>query len=505
MSRNEKQVFCKTLHEIKVPNGYAGNISRCVNLQQAKLIGLKSHDCHILMQQLLPVALRGLLTKDVVAVLFDLCGYFREICSKNVRVSDLKRLEAEIPIIMCHLEMIFPPSFFTVMAHLVIHLATQTKLAGPVMFRWMYFIERYLGSLKSHVRNKAHPEASIAEAITAVEFANFVLRYLQGYNSKLKHILGIDNDVLDVESLNSNENFSLFSQVGKPLGRPSTRTIDQMSKIQAHRYVLFNFPEIDIFLKEHASELRRRSRPRRLSLKDIERIQHENFHEWFRNHVDKLEQTNGVDSLKEEVRMLARGPLDVITKYQGFNVNGFTFRAKRYDKYTQNSGVVVIAKTSSYASSGDRNPVLGDVAYYGRLVVIVKLKYLGGYSVVLFKCEWCDATSGRGVKKDEYNNYTLVNFSRMTNTGDRLEDEPFIFAAQAEQVYYIQDHIDPDWFVAMKMKPKDVYDLGDDEMMEDRENEPYHVPFLNNILVNAEGNHSWVRSDVEGIVVDQDD
>lgn len=221
--------------------------------------------------------------------------------------------------------------------------------------------------------------------------------------------------------------------------------------------------------------------------------------------MDKLEQTNGVDSLKEEVRMLARGPLDVITKYQGFNVNGFTFRAKRYDKYTQNSGVVVIAKTSSYASSGDRNPVLGDVAYYGRLVDIVKLKYLGGYSVVLFKCEWCDSTSGRGVKKDEYNNYTLVNFSRMTNTGDRLEDEPFIFAAQAEQVYYIQDHIDPDWFVAMKMKPKDVYDLGDDEMMEDRENEPYHVPFLNNILVNAEGNHSWVRSDVEGIVVDQDD
>lgn len=72
--------------------------------------------------------------------------------------------------------------------------------------------------------------------------------------------------------------------------------------------------------------------------------------------------------------------------------------------------------------------------------------------MVLFKCEWCDATSGRGVKKDE-SNYTLVNLSRLTNTGERLEDEPYIFASQAEQVYYIEDHSDPDWFVAMRMKP----------------------------------------------------
>uniref|UniRef100_A0A803MX60 Transposase n=1 Tax=Chenopodium quinoa TaxID=63459 RepID=A0A803MX60_CHEQI len=367
MLRNEKQIFYKTLHGIKVPNGYAGNISRCVNIEKANLVGLKSHDCHILTQQLLPVALRGLLPKDVVAVLSDLCGYFRDICSKNIRVSDLNQHEAQIPIIMCHLEMIFPPSFFTVMAHLVIHLATQTKLAGPVMFRWMYFIEMYLGLLKSH-----------------------------GTCFRLK----------------------------------------------------------------------RRSRPKRLSLNDIERIQHETFHEWFRQHVDKLEQTNDINSLKEEVRMLARGPVDVITKYQGFNVNGFTFIAKRFDKCTQNSGVVVIAKTSSYASSSDRNPILGDVAYYGRLIDIIELKYLGGYQWFLFKCEWCDATSGRGVKKDE-SNYTLVNLSRLTNTGERLEDEPYIFASQAKQVYYIEDHSAPDWFVAMRMKPKGVCDLDDDEMMED--------------------------------------
>jgi len=60
MSKEEKQQFCKVLHDIKAPDGYSSNISRCVNVAQAKITGLKSHDCHILMQQLLPVALRGL-------------------------------------------------------------------------------------------------------------------------------------------------------------------------------------------------------------------------------------------------------------------------------------------------------------------------------------------------------------------------------------------------------------------------------------------------------------
>jgi hypothetical protein len=57
MSKGEKQQFCKVLHDIKVPNGYSSNISICVNIAQEKIIGLKSHDCPILMQQLLPVAL----------------------------------------------------------------------------------------------------------------------------------------------------------------------------------------------------------------------------------------------------------------------------------------------------------------------------------------------------------------------------------------------------------------------------------------------------------------
>jgi len=93
MSKEEKQQFCMVLHDIKVPDGYSSNISKCVNVAQAKLSGLKSHDCHILMQQLLLVALRGLLPDDVTSVLFDLCGYFRELNTKVLYIDDLEKLE----------------------------------------------------------------------------------------------------------------------------------------------------------------------------------------------------------------------------------------------------------------------------------------------------------------------------------------------------------------------------------------------------------------------------
>lgn len=54
-------------------------------------------------------------------------------------MKDLDALESQIPYTVCKLEMIFPPSFFNVMVHLV----AEVKIAGPVRYRWMYPIERY--------------------------------------------------------------------------------------------------------------------------------------------------------------------------------------------------------------------------------------------------------------------------------------------------------------------------------------------------------------------------
>jgi len=50
LSRKEKMNFCHCLGHVKVPQGYSSNIKSLVQLKDLKLVGLKSHDCHVLMQ-----------------------------------------------------------------------------------------------------------------------------------------------------------------------------------------------------------------------------------------------------------------------------------------------------------------------------------------------------------------------------------------------------------------------------------------------------------------------
>ena len=46
----ERREFCAFLKSIKFPDGYAANISKRVNIEDGKILGLKSHDCHVLFQ-----------------------------------------------------------------------------------------------------------------------------------------------------------------------------------------------------------------------------------------------------------------------------------------------------------------------------------------------------------------------------------------------------------------------------------------------------------------------
>ena len=75
MSKDDKDIFCKVLKNVKVSNGYASNIARCIHLNQRSISGLKSHDSHILMQQLLPLTVRRAVTKDVVKGLIELSNF----------------------------------------------------------------------------------------------------------------------------------------------------------------------------------------------------------------------------------------------------------------------------------------------------------------------------------------------------------------------------------------------------------------------------------------------
>ena len=142
MSMAKKKNFCEFLASVKFPDGYASNISRCVNSKECRIAGMKSHDSHVLLQRLLPLAILGSLTDDVSEALIEISHFFKELCSRTLKKDVLERLESQIVVTLCKLERIFPPSFFNIMVHLVIHLMREAILAGQVQYRWMYPIER---------------------------------------------------------------------------------------------------------------------------------------------------------------------------------------------------------------------------------------------------------------------------------------------------------------------------------------------------------------------------
>ncbi|XP_074327543.1 uncharacterized protein LOC141665458 [Apium graveolens] len=166
LSRKEKISFCECLSSVKVPSGYSSNPKNLLSMKDLKLLGLKSHDCHVLMQHLLPVAIRGIMPRHVRVVIMKLCFFFNVICSKVIDPLTLDKLQADIIVTLCEFEMYFLYSFFDIIVHLVTHLVREIKICGPLYVRQMYPFERFLCILKAYVRNRHHPEASIVEAFS---------------------------------------------------------------------------------------------------------------------------------------------------------------------------------------------------------------------------------------------------------------------------------------------------------------------------------------------------
>ncbi|XP_073152985.1 uncharacterized protein [Henckelia pumila] len=134
MSKAEKKNILFSVERYSCSDDMSSDISKCMDVGRCRIMGLKSHDCHVIMEQFLSIALRRVLSKKVTAPLIILCEYFRAVCAKSLREDELQKAEERVVLALCQLERIFPPSFFTVMLHLVIHLAYEARVAEPVNY-----------------------------------------------------------------------------------------------------------------------------------------------------------------------------------------------------------------------------------------------------------------------------------------------------------------------------------------------------------------------------------
>ncbi|PNY02971.1 hypothetical protein L195_g026293 [Trifolium pratense] len=420
LSKKERKSFCDCLQGIKVPQGYSSNFKRLVSVKDLKLVGLKSHDCHILMQQLLPVAIRDILPKKVRDVLTRLSLFFNAICSKVIDPNKLDELENEAAIILCQLEMYFPPAFFDIMVHLIVHLVREIRLCGPVYLRWMYPVERYMKILKGYVKNLRHPEASIVERYVAEEAIEFVTDYM----SEAKTI-GIPKSRHEGR------------YAGKGRQGLKLKSKGRAEVLQAQLYILNNTDEVMPYLSAHKAIVKGKNS--RVSEKWLMKEHNKTFLKWFKETI--LNDNSASDTLI----WLSREPnFDVIT-WSGYDINNFAFSTKTQDDKStvQNSGVMVVAESMHFSSSKDKNPVIASIPYFGIIEEIWEVDFMK-FKVPVFKCKWIEINSG--VTTDEFG-FTLVDLEKAAYT-----DEPFIMASQAKQVFYVSDPSNEKWSVVLQGK-----------------------------------------------------
>ena len=220
----EKKMFIKEVSAIRTPTGYGSALGK--NMKNYKLSGLKSHDFHCLIQQIIPVISRSLLQPLQRTTLIRLGKSLSRICARVVDKSELAALRLYVAETVCYLEICFPPSFFDVMEHTLIHLVDELELCGPVGGRWMYPCERYLGMLKSFVRTRAHPEASMANGYTAEEALGFCTEYLNLQKYTKRHVW------------DSEEEVSMKASVVEGGGR--VFNISEAEMERAHNYIILH-------------------------------------------------------------------------------------------------------------------------------------------------------------------------------------------------------------------------------------------------------------------------
>ena len=155
LTTEEKRVVCQWLRDVKVPIGFSSNIKSLVSMKDLTLTSFNAHDCHIMLTVFLPIVIREIGLEYVKMAITRLSYYFNWITQKVIDEAELpgmKQFNAEM---ICQLEMCFPPSYFDIMPHLMMHMVDQIQDLGPVYLHQMWTYERFMSTLNRYVHNLA--------------------------------------------------------------------------------------------------------------------------------------------------------------------------------------------------------------------------------------------------------------------------------------------------------------------------------------------------------------
>ncbi|KAF9618535.1 hypothetical protein IFM89_002230 [Coptis chinensis] len=204
---------------------------------------------------------------------------------------------------------------------------------------------------------------------------------------------------------------------------------------------------------------------------------------WLRKQLEKEKES--------KFKMLADGPSFIAKSYNSYAINGYVFCTydSKANSTTQNSGVSMKAFTNFRASAKDKNLVEDEATYYGIIRQIFVLDY-HKFKQVVFLCDWVRIEDKRnGCVVDPDTNLVYVNLRRcQRNTNE--DDEPFILASEAPQVFYCKDLSRDNWHVILHAPKRLNHDV-----------DVYEDPLVFEAMENSDGLASALMGDIEGVEV----
>ena len=141
---------------------------------------------------------------------------------------------------VCLLEDHFPMSILNIQVHLLVHLVDEVQLARTVHARWMFFLERFMKTLKGFVRQKARPEGSMVEGWLVQESCVFISGYLAHKNNSMSHLWSTKDDDRLVDKV--------------PQANGVAKWFDEAMRTKVNNYCMINSKEMQKWYERYEEE-----------------------------------------------------------------------------------------------------------------------------------------------------------------------------------------------------------------------------------------------------------
>jgi hypothetical protein len=276
-------------------------------MSELKVSDYNTHDCHTMLSLFLAVAIRAVNHPYLKMVITRMCHFFNAISKKVIDVIELDEIRKEMWVTMCQLEMCFPPSFFNMMEHYMIHLVDHVFVLCPMYMYHMYPYERHMVVMKGYVRNCTHPKGSMTVGNTTEEVIECCIDYIK------------DGKLLGVPV---SQHHGRLSGKGTK-GHKSFTDVTYQIVCEAHFSITHQLAVMIPYVEKHLQELRERIQDEALTMK-----QHKlHFIAWLKD----LNISVGETPDEKMIYLLATGPHSVVKSWQAYDINGFTFYTKAKD------------------------------------------------------------------------------------------------------------------------------------------------------------------------------